>query len=250
MNNLESNQGNITNKNVLKGEITDLAKKKILLVEDEKDIAQLVKFHLESSYDVTIASSGEQGLAMAEEQTPDLVLLDLMLPEIDGLEVCRQMRQTGAGTENTPIIMVTAKGSEQDIVRGLDMGADDYVVKPFSPKVLVARVNAVLRRNESEAPATDTLQVYDISIDIPRHEVTREGKKLELTYSEFEILLFLAKKPGWVFTRNQIVDAVRGQNYAVTERSIDVHIVGLRKKLGESGQFIETIRGVGYRLKE
>ncbi|NCO59199.1 response regulator, partial [bacterium] len=178
------------------------------------------------------------------------VLLDLMLPGMDGLTVARLIKGDQM-TRNIPIIMLTARGEEPDIVIGLEIGADDYVTKPFSPRVLLARVKAVLRRRSSEEPETlKPISVHNIVIDPGRHQVTVDDKIMQLTFTEFAILQFLAKRPGWVFTRSQIVDAVKGDDYFVTDRAVDVQIVGLRKKLGEAGSLIETVRGVGYRLRE
>ena len=228
-----------------------MAKAKILIVEDEEDIQELLRYNLSrEGYTLVLASSGEKGLAAALGQQPDLVLLDLMLPGMDGLEVCRTLKGNPK-TMHVPIIMLTAKGEESDIVTGLELGAEDYVSKPFSPKVLVARIRAVLRRRERELPDTRLpLHRGDLRIDPGRHEVTVEGQRVELTATEFQVLYFLARRPGWVFTRQQIVDEVKGEDYAVTERSVDVQMVGLRKKLGGAADLVETVRGVGYRFKE
>jgi len=173
-----------------------------------------------------------------------------MLPGIDGLEVCNILKHDQK-TSHIPIVMLTARGEEADVVAGLELGADDYITKPFSPRVLVARIKAVLRR-KSEAPAdrTAVLKRKDLVIHPGRHEVLVKGKPVPLTSTEFEILYYLARRPGWVFTRHQIIDAARGEEYPVTDRSVDVHIVGLRKKLGTTGKLIETVRGVGYRFME
>jgi two-component system alkaline phosphatase synthesis response regulator PhoP len=229
-----------------------MANESILLVEDEADIAELVTYNLaREGYRITAVASGEEGLSRAIADAPDLVLLDLMLPGLDGLEVCKRLRADGR-TAATPIIMVTAKGEEVDIVTGLELGADDYVTKPFSMRTLIARVRSVLRRS-STLPQQDNdgpLRIHDLEIHAGRHEVTRGGAVVALTATEFAILHFLAKRPGWVFTRYQIVDGIRGPNYPVTERSVDVQIVSLRKKLGDGADVIETVRGVGYRFKE
>ncbi len=228
-----------------------MAKKKILLIEDDEDIQELVSFHLgKEGYTVHSVTSGEAALESAKKSTPDLILLDLMLPGIDGLQVCRNLRSE-AKTRHIPIVMVTAKGEETDIVTGLEVGADDYLTKPFSPKVLVARIRNIMRRKARDA-ADDAspITVHDLVIHPGRHEVMVKGKRVELTYTEFRVLQFLARRPGWVYTRQQIVDAVRGEDYAVTDRSVDVQIVGLRRKLGPAGDYIETVRGVGYRFKE
>jgi two-component system phosphate regulon response regulator PhoB len=224
----------------------------ILVVDDEEDILELVEFSLKrESFEVDTATTGEQALKMAREDEPDLMVLDLMLPGVDGLEVCRQLK-ADSDTSHMPVVMLTAKGSEADIVTGLELGADDYVTKPFSPRVLVARIKAVLRRqSEPEPTDQDVVRVHDIEIHPGRHEVIAGGdEKIELTYTEFRILHLLARRPGWVYTRYQIVDGVRGENYPVTDRSVDVHIAGLRKKLGDRGDYIETVRGVGYRFKD
>jgi two-component system alkaline phosphatase synthesis response regulator PhoP len=228
-----------------------MAKQRVLVVEDEEDIAELVQYNLNKErYEVLVASSGEAGLDMARRERPDLILLDIMLPGMDGLEVCRALH-ADPETAQIPIVMVTAKGEEADIVTGLELGADDYVTKPFSPKVLIARLRSVLRRRATPAPKDEErIHIHDIDIHPGRHEVTVAGESVQLTNSEFRILHFLARRPGWVFTRYQIVDGIRGENYPVTERAIDVQIVGLRKKLGPASHYIETVRGVGYRMKE
>jgi len=229
-----------------------MAKKEILVVDDEEDILELVKFNLSrEGYLVRCVSSGEEALKAVKKQAPHLIILDLMLPEMDGLEAARRLKKDPA-TEDIPIIMLTARGEEVDVVTGLELGADDYVTKPFSPRVLTARVKTVLRRKtegpplEKEAP----LKIRELEIHPGRHEALVEGKSIPLTFSEFAILKYLAQRPGWVFTRYQIVDAVHGEQYNVTERSVDVQIAGLRKKLGPYGKSIETVRGVGYRFKE
>jgi len=222
----------------------------ILAVEDEEDILELITFNLgKEGFLVKGAGSGEDALRLARAAAPDLILLDLMLPGIDGLDVCRILKRDDA-TRHIPIVMVTAKGEESDIVAGLELGADDYITKPFSPKVLLARVRAVLRRRET-VPADETavVNIRNLAIDPGRHRVLVENDPVELTYSEFQILLLLARRAGWVFTRYQIVDAIRGDDYSVTERSVDVHIAALRKKLGPAGEYIETVRGVGYRFR-
>jgi two-component system phosphate regulon response regulator PhoB len=224
---------------------------KILVVEDEENIQELIRYNLDKEgYQVICTPSGERGLASARTGSPDLVLLDLMLPGLDGLDVCRELKRD-AVTRNIAIIMVTAKGDESDIVTGLELGADDYVIKPFSPKVLLSRVKAVLRRKHF--PVADNqkvIQMGDLVIHPGRHEALLKNQKLDLTFTEFSILQILAARPGWVFTRGQIVDAVRGEDHAVTDRSVDFQIVGLRRKLGDYSRYIETVRGVGYRFQE
>ena len=225
--------------------------KHIFVVEDEEDILELLRYHLaREGYTVTTAINGEDALAAIPRDMPDLVLLDLMLPGIDGLEVCRSLKKE-TKTAAIPIVMVTAKGEESDVVAGLELGADDYIAKPFSINVVLARVRTVLRRKSVPTADRDaSLCVHGIVIDPKRREVTVHGQRLDLTFTEFALLHFLAGRPGWVMTRDQIIDAVRGQDYAVTDRAVDVQIVGLRKKLGEHADYIETVRGVGYRFKE
>ena len=223
----------------------------ILVVDDEEDLLELVRYNLSrDGYRVTCVGTGEDALKAARRQPPDLIVLDLMLPAVDGLEVCRRLK-ADSKTRDVPIIMLTAKSEESDMVAGLERGADDYIAKPFSPRVLSARVKALLRRKEAQRQAEleTTIDVRELSIHPGRHEVTLAGKPLELTYTEFALLQFLAKRPGWAYTRTQIVDAVKGEDYPVTERSVDVQVAGLRKKLGDFGSYIETVRGVGYRFR-
>lgn len=228
-----------------------MADKKILIVEDEEDVMELIRYNLaKEGFDCDTACNGRQALKKVRAALPDLVLLDLMLPEIDGLEVCKRLKSS-PHTEQISIVMVTAKSDETDIVMGLELGADDYITKPFSPRVLMARVKAVLRRKTAEFPdKSAVVRIHDIQIYPGRHKVLVKDKVVELTSSEFSLLYFLAARPGWVFTRYQIVDAIHGADYPVTDRSIDVQIVGLRKKLGPAGKYIETVRGIGYRFKE
>jgi two-component system phosphate regulon response regulator PhoB len=228
-----------------------MARQSILVVDDEKDILELVEYNLtKNGYNVLCASTGEEGLELARAKMPDLVVLDLMLPGLDGLDVCKMLKSTPQ-TQKIPVVMLTARGEEPDIVAGLELGAEDYVTKPFSPRVLVARIRAVLRRRETpKQPEGESVKIHQLLIHPNRREVLVRGKAVELTCTEFGILLFLARRPGWVFTRYQIVDAARGQNAVVTERAIDVHIVSLRRKLGMQGRYIETVRGVGYKMKD
>ncbi len=228
-----------------------MSKEKILVVDDEEDILELVRYNLtREGYNVICASTGEEGLNSAKSKLPDLIILDLMLPGIDGLDVARNLKSDN-NTKLIPIIMLTAKGEEADIVTGLELGADDYISKPFSPRILTARVRAVLRRKVKPAGGEkEIIEIHDIKIHTGRHEVLVNDNPVQLTFTEFGILSFLVKRPGWVFTRSQIVDAVKGDDYFVTDRSVDVQIVGLRKKLGDAGKYIETVRGVGYRFKE
>jgi len=233
-----------------------MMKKSVLIVEDDEDIRELVSYHLlKEGYQVASVASGEEALALAEAQPPDLILLDIMLPGMDGMAVCQKLRASPKAAA-TAIMMLTAKGEEADIIRGLNLGANDYVTKPFSPKVLVARIRAALRRGA--VPAADpqqpdrgeVIEIHNLVIHSGRHEVRVAGEVVPLSSTEFRVLRFLAARPGWVFSRQQILDGVHGDNYAITDRAVDVQIVGLRKKLGSAGRYIETVRGVGYRFKE
>jgi len=228
-----------------------MARERILVVEDEEDIQELVRYNLaKEGYQVDVVSSGEEALQAVRNQPPKLMVLDLMLPGVDGLDVCKMLKNDPK-TMNVPVVMLTSKGEESDIVIGLELGADDYITKPFSPKVLIARIRAVLRRKRKEvAPDEAAIRVGALMIDPLKHAVLVDEKAVDLTATEFRVLHFLAQRPGWVFTRQQIVDAVRGADYAVTERSVDVQMVGLRRKLGACAEYVETIRGIGYRFKE
>ena len=230
-----------------------MTRETILLIEDEHDIRELLKFHLErENLLVEAVENGEDALLSLKSHTPSMILLDLMLPGIDGLEVCRRLKAQPE-TRDIPIIMLTAKDSEADIVSGLEMGAADYVCKPFSPRVLMARIHAVLRRPMTDAaPEADgpAITIGPLTVDPGRHKVEIKGKEVQLTYTEFRILRMLVENPGRAFSRQQIVDQVRGESYSVTERIVDVQMVSLRKKLGSLGDWIETVRGVGYRFKE
>lgn len=221
---------------------------KVLVIEDDEDIAILEAYNLKKEgFEVSLAKSSEDGLKQIRAEKPSLVVLDLMLPGMDGLTFCKTMKNN-PDLAKIPIIMVTAKGDERDVVKGLEMGADDYVTKPFSPKILVARVKTILRRNP--ASESDRITAGDIEVDPIRRSVRVDGKEIRLTAMEFDVLHHFVRHTGWVFTRYQIIDSIHGEDYPVTDRSVDVCIVGLRKKLGESGEMIETVRGVGYRFKE
>ena len=228
-----------------------MPKESILVVEDEEDILELVKYNLaKEGYRVSGAATGEVGLKTARSSLPDLIVLDLMLPGIDGLEVCKILKNDSK-TQHIPVIMLTAKSEDSDIITGLEIGADDYLAKPFTPKVLIARVRTVLRRKaKANVKETATVRVHDIVIDPGRHEVTVAGEVVDLTLTEFLILHLLARHPGWVFSRYQIVNEIRGEETIVTDRAVDVQIVGLRRKLGDAGKYVETVRGVGYKLSE
>lgn len=228
------------------------SKQKVLVVDDEQDIRELIQYNLEKEgYSVHSVASGEEALDALQRNQPDAVVLDLMLPGVDGLALCKRLKQDSK-TSTVPIVMLTAKSEDSDIVSGLELGADDYVTKPFSPKVLIARLRAVLRRaGETDSPSDEEtrITIHGITIDVSRHEVSVDGAPVSLSATEFAILEFLARNPGWVFSRNKIIDSVKGKDYPVTERSVDVQILGLRKKLGDYGKCIQTVRGVGYRLQ-
>lgn len=228
-----------------------MAGERILVVDDEKDIRELLTYNLQKNgYRVDSVENGELGLARARSAQPDLLLLDLMLPGIDGFDVCRRLKGDPT-TAHIPILMLTARTEEIDIVAGLELGADDYMTKPFSPRILLARVRALLRKlQQPEKAENELMKRGEIVIDMRRHEIRVEGVPVDLTHTELSTLHFLARRPGWVFSRSQIIKAVHGDSYPVTERSVDVQIVGLRKKLGNQGDKIETVRGMGYRFRE
>ena len=221
----------------------------ILVIEDEPDISELIDYNLsQSGYRIITSNNGEKGLDVSRKHLPDLILLDLMLPGIHGIDVCRVLKNDKE-TSNISIIMLTALGQEEDIIKGLETGADDYVTKPFSFPVLEARIESVLRRGKKENHEIETVSILGIKISPRTREVYIDGNSIEnLTFTEFQILHLLVSHPGWVFTRYQIIDKIRGDNYPVTDRSVDFQIVGLRKKMGKKGKLINTIRGVGYRF--
>ena len=222
----------------------------ILIIEDEPDISELIEYSLtQSGYRIIVSDNGEKGIEFARKHSPDLILLDLMLPGINGIDVCRVLKND-KDTSEVSIIMLTALGQEEDIIKGLETGADDYVTKPFSFPVLEARIQSVLRRVKKDNIKNGDVSNSGIVISSRKREVHIDGKKIEdLTFTEFQILHLLASHPGWVFTRYQIIDKIRGDNYPVTDRSVDFQIVGLRKKMGKKGKLINTIRGVGYRFQ-
>lgn len=222
---------------------------RVLVVDDEPDLLELVRYNLtKAGYEVACVESGEDALQHTREHRPDLIILDVLLPGLDGLAVCRALRRD-AQTASIPIVMLTARSEDVDMIAGLELGADDYLPKPFSPRVLLARLKAVLRRQPGGNDAQETPLVYgDVSIEPGRYEVQIGPQRIALTATEFHILYFLARRPGWVFTRYQIVDAVRGEDAEVTERSVDVHVAAIRRKLGGHRVVLETLRGVGYRF--
>lgn len=227
-----------------------MAKTSILVVDDEEDVLELVCYNLgKEGYKTTTASSGDDAIKKAKAALPDLIVLDLMLPGRDGLEVCKELK-SDSKTRHIPIVMLTAKGEESDIVTGLEIGADDYVTKPFSPRVLLARIRRILHRIAEKVSDKAPIKIHEILIDPARFEVLVKNKPVKLTLTEFNILRALARRPGMVFTRYQIVDAIHDGNYLVTDRAVDVQIVSLRRKLGQCGKYIETVRGIGYRFKD
>lgn len=225
--------------------------KHILVIEDEQDIYELLRFNLmREGYEVAYAPSGEEGLKKALASSPDLVILDLMLPGMDGIEVCKRLRAENQ-TRAIPIVMLTAKDEDIDIVTGLEVGADHYITKPFSPRVVVAHVRALLRRRPEEVPVTDEPLVHgELEIDAGRRRVLVAGTEVSFTASEFRLLYALAKRPGWVFSRSQLIDEMRGEDVVISDRAVDVQVAAVRKKLGTLGSWIETVRGAGYRMKE
>ncbi len=226
-----------------------MGNKKIFVLDDEPDICELVCLHLKKNGFLSqYFLSASDFFDAIESNLPDLIILDLMLPDIDGLEICRRLK-TDEQRANIPIIMLTAKSDEMDRIIGLELGADDYVTKPFSPRELVARVKAVLRRSEKETDKS-YITIGKLRIDPNCYEVLVEDKKIDLTPTEFKILLILAKRPGWVFSRDQLLESLWGSQKAVIDRTIDVHIKNLREKLGVSGNIIKSVRGVGYKLEK
>ena len=229
-----------------------MAKETILIMEDDPDIVELVQYNLErEGFRVLAAKDGESGLKDAGTRHPSLVILDLMLPGIEGLEVCRQLKQI-LGTRDIPLMMLTAKGEESDIIVGLEVGADDYLVKPFSPRELIARIRAILRRGpaRTEEQLPQRITLGPLSIDSERHEVLVRGKPVALTLAEFRLLRALAANPGRVFTRDQLLEKLTGGDAIVTDRTVDVHVSAVRKKLKTDGDLVVTVRGVGYKCKD
>jgi two-component system phosphate regulon response regulator PhoB len=227
-----------------------MSKGTVLVIDDEKDVIELLHYNLtREGYDVIAASDGRTGLEIATAHKPDLIMLDLMMPGMDGLEVCRQLRADNR-TARVPVIMLSAKAAETDRIVGLELGSDDYITKPFSPRELVARVKAVLRRTVLQESQGQVLRQGELVIDVNRHEVAFQGTPVALTATEFRILHFLASRPGRVLSRDEIIDAALGRNAAVFDRTIDVHVTAIRKKLGRGGEQIETIRGFGYKFRD
>jgi two-component system phosphate regulon response regulator PhoB len=226
-----------------------MSKGKILIIEDDRDIAEMVEYNLrEEGYETVSAFNGEDGVKLAKKQNPDLIILDIMLPIIDGFEVCRILKKEQT-IADIPVIILSAKSRETDKVVGLELGADDYVTKPFSPRELIARIRAILRRGRALV-AGGSIERGDIIIDSKKHKVTVREKDILLTFTEFKLLEFLARRPGTVFSRDQILDGVIGDDALVCDRTVDAHVKSLRRKLGKAKDYIETVRGAGYRFKE
>ena len=226
-----------------------MAKAKILIVEDEKDIVEMIEYNLKKEGYITASVyNGEDAVSLAKSERPDLIILDLMLPGIDGFETCKQLKKNEI-TGRIPIIMLTAKSQEADKVTGLELGADDYMTKPFSPRELIARIKAVLRRGET-LTVGKTIKKGIITIDSLKHKVLVSGKEISLTHTEFKLLEFMAQRAGVVLSRDRLLDGVFGYDSDIYDRTVDVHIKSLRKKLGKARDYIETVRGAGYRFKE
>ena len=227
-----------------------MTRPKILIIEDERALNQVLTYNLQrEGYETLVAYDGQEGLRKAQTLLPDVVLLDLMLPVVDGLDVCRRLR-SGEQTRKIPILMLTAKGEETDQLVGFSLGADDYVTKPFSVKVLLQRIKAVQRRFQGEEEPANVIDHLGVRLDRVRHQVSIHGKPIELTPTEFRLLECFLRQPGRAFTRPQLMDAAMGDEAVVLERTIDVHVKSLRRKLGREGDLIETVRGLGYRLRE
>ena len=222
--------------------------RKILIVDDDENLAWAVRKKFEAlGFEVLTAADGRAGAEMVEKEEPSLVILDLNLPDVDGLDICRYLRRRS----NVPIVMLTGRAEDNDAVVGLELGADDYITKPFSPRVLIARIRSVLRRRDQPAVADDaTTSHLGVRVTPGRHDVRVDGASVSVTATELRLLHLLIRRPGWVHTRDQIIAALHGEDYSATDRSIDVQVVGLRKKLGAAGELIETVRGVGYRFRE
>ncbi len=225
-------------------------KKRLLLIEDEEDIAALIKLHAElAGYKLHVEVDGLNGYRAIERERPDLVILDIMLPGQNGFDICRKMK-SNSDLKHIPVIILTAKDDEIDVVLGLELGADDYVSKPFSPKILFSRIKTVLRRNKETEKSPKTIQFGNFSLDIDRYLLRKDGRAVTITLSEFGILKRLLTNRGKVLTRNQLLDDIHNDDAFVVDRNIDVHIAALRKKLGPNFDWIDTVRGVGYRFKD
>jgi two-component system phosphate regulon response regulator PhoB len=227
-----------------------MVKPRILIIADERGLTDVLTYNLQrEGYDALVAHDGQEGLRKAQTHLPDMILLDLMLPGMDGLEVCRQLR-AGKQTARIPILMLTARGEETDQVVGFSVGADDYVTKPFSVRVLLQRIRALQRRTETSAEPVGIAEQLGVRVDRTKHQASVAGQEIELTPTEFRLLECLLRQPGRAFTRTQLMDAAIEEGAIVLERTIDVHVKSLRRKLGDAGKYIETVRGVGYRFRE
>lgn len=227
-----------------------MSKSTVLVIDDEADLIELVRYNLEKEgFEALTASDGQSGLQIAQRRKPEVIVLDLMMPGMDGLEVCRRLR-TDERTSHIPLVMLTARAAEMDRIVGLEMGADDYVTKPFSPRELVARIKAILRRSTYREAPSKVIRHGELVIDAQRHEVLYHDKSVGLTATEFRILQFMARRPGRVLSRNDILDAAMGEDAYVLDRTIDVHITAIRRKLGAGGRRIETVRGFGYKFDD
>jgi len=231
-----------------------MAKKKILVVEDDRDISELITYNLErEGYEIACLYDGSRVVDFVNKRKPEIIILDLMLPEVDGLDICRTLK-SDPDTKHIPIIMLTAKSEEADVVVGLQMGADDYITKPFSPKVLVARIKAIVRRIADvqllSVSSENVRNFGDFNIDLLKHKISYKNQEVKLTSIEFDIVEFLSRSPGRVWSREQILDNVWKEGKFIIDRAVDVHVRGLRKKLGKAENYVETVRGVGYRFKD
>jgi len=231
-----------------------MAKKKILVVEDDRDISELITYNLErEGYEIACLYDGSRVVDFVNKRKPEIIILDLMLPEVDGLDICRTLK-SDPDTKHIPIIMLTAKSEEADVVVGLQMGADDYITKPFSPKVLVARIKAIVRRISDvqllSVSSENVRSFGDFNIDLLKHKISYKNQEVKLTSIEFDIVEFLSRSPGRVWSREQILDNVWKEGKFIIDRAVDVHVRGLRKKLGKAENYVETVRGVGYRFKD
>ena len=231
-------------------ENTAVMKQTVLVVDDEPDTVELVEYKLkEAGFKVATAADGDEALKKAKQLQPDLIILDLMLPEVDGLEICKILRRDTA-TAETPIIMLTAKAAEIDRILGFELGADDYVTKPFSPRELILRAKSLLKRGRNEPEKSDQIQFHELFLDIPRHLATVDGEEIDLTVTEFKLLTVLAQRRGRVQSRDQLLQDVWGYETAIDTRTVDTHIRRLREKLGGASKYLATVRGVGYRFIE
>lgn len=226
-----------------------MTKQKVLIIEDERALSDILKYNMEKEgFEVVTAADGQEGINRAQAMQPDLVILDLMLPVIEGYEVCRQLR-SDAKTQTARILMLTARSDEVDEIVGFKMGADDYVTKPFKIKPLIHRVNALMRRTKAAEQAADQVEIAGLEIDRVHHSAKSDGRELNLTPTEFRLLWTLVRNPGRPYSRHELMDRCRGEDANALERTIDVHVRSLRQKLAEKAEMIETVRGIGYRLR-